>query len=228
MNRILATSLSLCLGFSLFVRSPLSHAQTNTDPNQSVNRTGAKPQTKDTTQGSSEAINPLPQFSGNLPATVNEDRTHGVNAPGTLIGPSPESGQPDPRFPTDKGTSGGGSEINQKSSSHSTSQAPVPAEKMPGEGQLGGTTSSLNEGLPSASKDNSGANSGTGSGGPGGEGGNPGGDARPDQGASRSTNDVSNVGQETAGAAPFAIGAGAVIIGGFLGAMMWARAKKRR
>ncbi len=156
------------------------------------------------------------------------DTTYGVNSPGRLIGPSPDNGEPDPRFPNERDTSsGGGSEINGLSAAAGNAQAPVSSlgdKSQPSGNPQGGTTSNLNEGLPSASKDNSGANSGAGNGGPG----NPGGDARPDAGASQGTQNPSNVGRETLGAAPYALAGGAVMIGGFLATMLWARAKKRR
>lgn len=220
MNRISPASLAL----SLFLVSISAHAQTNTDPNREVNRMGAPSHDSqhDSETEHSEMAPPLPNFSGNLPNSVNEDRTHGVNAPGTLIGPSPENGQSDPRFPNDKATAGGGSEINSQSSSETSSQTTTGADKMSGAGQSGGTTSNLNEGLPSASKDNSGANSGD----AGGTESNAGGDARPDVGASQSTDGSSDAGRETAGAAPFAIAGGAVIIGAFLFAVMRGRKRK--
>ncbi len=233
MNRFSVPS----LGLALFLAAPFAHSQTNTNPNQSLNRMAPHDDSDGAMahdsmgHGDTKAVDPLPQFSGNIPSSVNEDRTHGVNAPGTMIGPAPENGQPDPRFPGDKSTAGGGQEINQLSPSSGAAQMANGADKQSGLGQTGGTISNLNEGLPSASIDNSGRNSGGASGGTGGGAGgkeyNVGGDARPGVGASQSSENPTDVGRETAGAAPYAIGAGAVIIGAFLLAMMRARAKRR-
>lgn len=254
MNRFLVAVLACSLlGFA-----PVSRAQTNTDPNQSVARIGSKPQTGDdnTTgksgdsmaggskqNGSSQAASttPLPAFSGNIPSSINADRTYGINAPGTLIGPSPDNGQPDPRFPHGAGSSGGGNEINGLSASETTSQAPNGANKYSGggyvgagQGQVGGTTSDINEGLPSASKYNDGHNSTEGSGGTGaGANGtevNPGGAARLDRSTAQNNNNPTQqgreIGSETKGAAPYALGAGAVIIGAFLFAVLRSRGRK--
>lgn len=233
MNRI---AMPIALSLALSSLCAVAQAQTNTDPNQQVNRIGAKPQSGEekpggTEPGETETTDPLPQFSGNLPSTINEDRTYGVNAAGTMIGPQPENGQPDPRFPGDKSTGGGGQEINGMSTSAGAAQTQTGADKMSGQGQVGGQTSNLNEGLPSASMDNSGANSGGASGGTGGGAGgtetNSGGDAAPGKGASQSIEGSSNVAAETRGAAPYAIGAGVVILGGFLFGVLRSRNRRR-
>lgn len=174
-------------------------------------------------------------ISGNVPGAGAADTTYGVNSPGRLIGPAPENGQPDPRFANERDTSsGGGHEANGKSTAAGNAQAPVSDlgdKSQPSGNPQGGTTSNLNEGLPSASKDNSGGNAGGASGGTGGGAGgtevNAGGDARPDKGASQSTQSPSDVGRETLGAAPYALLGGGVIIVGFLAAMVWARAKRK-
>lgn len=226
MNRFFA----LTLAFSL---AAFGRAEAKTDPNLGVNRMGGHEAAGHSMEGEALPVPPMPSFSGNLPSTINEDRTHGTNAPGTMIGPAPENGEPDPRFPNDDATAGGGSEINAKSTSTGASQSAVGADKMAGAGGLpaGGTTSSLNEGLPSASKDNSGGNSGGASGGGGGGAGgteyNAGGNARVGKGASQSTNGSSDVVRESAGAAPYVIGAIGFVTAMFLGTMVWARMKKR-
>lgn len=189
-----------------------SRTNSNADPNRGVTRITPENETQSSISNSmaggaggmengEQKGAQLPQFSGNLPTTVNEDRTHGVNAPGTMIGPAPENGQPDPRFPNSPGSSGGGNDINAKSSAGGAAQAPTGADKMQGAGQTGGTTSDLNEGLPSASMDNSGATSTEGS---------------------------SNVAAESRGAFPYVAGAIGFIIAMFLGTMVWAKAKKNR
>lgn len=256
MNRFFASALTLSLGISVAL-APTGQAQTgqaqnssnsktnsNTDPVRGVARITPENESKSGTSNnmSSGMMNQeqkgaqLPQFSGNLPNTINDDRTHGVNAPGTMIGPSPENGQPDPRFPNSPGSSGGGNDINAKSAAGGAAQAPTGADKMQGagqtSGQTGGTTSNLNEGLPSASMDNSGATSTQGSGGTGGGAGgtetNVGGDAAPGKGAAQSVNGSSNVAAESRGAFPYVAGAIGFIAAMFLGTMVWARAKRNR
>ncbi|PQV64401.1 hypothetical protein B1R32_10582 [Abditibacterium utsteinense] len=171
-------------------------------------------------------------ISGNVPDAEAADTTYGVNSPGRLIGPAPENGESDPRFPNERDTSSGGDNAgNNKSTAAGSAQAPVPGigdKSTPGAAQNGGQTSVLNEGLPSAAEENSGGNAGTGSGGPGGAGGNAGGDARRGMSAPQNTQNPGDVGRETLGAAPYAIAGGAVMIGAFLATMLWARAKKNR
>ena len=172
-------------------------------------------------------------ISGNVPDSMPQDRTHGVNAPGRLIGPSPENGQPDPRFPNERDTSSGdGNEGNNKSTSQGSAQAPVPFDKTaPGAGTNSGTTSNLNEGLPSASEDNSGRNSSGGSGQTGGgagtNSGNPGGDANPSQsGAPSNTNNPVAPGEDAAGALPFALIIGLVVVGAVITMILRMRGSK--
>lgn len=171
-------------------------------------------------------------ISGNVPDAGAPDTTYGVGSAGRLIGPSPENGEPDPRFINERDTSsGGGNEGNNKSTAAGSAQAPTSEKGAAPLQGTGGTTSNLNEGLPSASKDNSGGNAGGASGGTGGGAGgtevNAGGDARPGKDASVAGGGEGEVGRQTLGAAPYALIGGAVMIGGFLAAMVWARAKRK-
>lgn len=187
--------------------------------------------------------NDLPNgISGNVPDAAPQQNSYGVNSPGRLIGPSPENGQPDPRFPNERGTSSGsGNEGNNKSTAAGSAPAPASTstkneagsgEAANSEAANGTTTSNINEGLPSASEDNSGGNSGGASGGTGGGAGgtevNAGGDARPDKDASTAGGGEGDMGRQTRGAAPYALGLGAIVIGTFLAVMMGARAKRNR
>ncbi len=197
MNRIFASLLGLSLAVSTLF-SPWARAQTNTSAGQSVARINSSGEADEAKGSQAPALDRLPKFSGNIPGSVNEDRTYGVNAPGTLIGPSPDLGQPDPRF------AGG-----------------VQGEAA-GVGQVGGSSSDINEGLPAASKNNSGGNAGGASGGTGGGANgtevNAGGDAVVGKSgdAAQRNSGTADIGRETGGAAPYAIFAGAVIIGAFL------------